>query len=137
MATASSLHDVMWARLAAIASIDTYDGEPPASPPYDPDGRVRNYAVLYGSAGRLFNTGLDGDQRSLTAYCQVTCIGGDHARTLECVDAVRAGVLGAVTVDGVRRVIRASEEDPGPVRSNPADWPPRHYLPLEFLLFAP
>lgn len=137
MATASTLHDVVWNRLRAIADIDAYDGEMPASLPTEQDGRVRSYAVLYGSAGTLFATALTGDQLSLTGYCQVTCVGGDHARTLECVDAVRAGLLGSVTVDGKTRVIRALEEDPGPVRTNEAVWPPRHYVPLEFQLFAP
>ena len=137
MATASSLHAVVWARLNAISAIDVYDDEPPATPATDPDGRVRKYAVLYGTSGNLYSTRLDGEQHCLLANYQVTCVGGDHARTLECVDAVRAGLVGAVTVDGATRVIRAREEEAGPVRYDAGVWPPRHYVPLEFQLFAP
>lgn len=137
MATSSTLYGLIRARFLAINGIDTYDGEPPASPATDADGRVRKYAVLYAAGGVLSSTTLDGDQQCLLANCQVTCVGGDQARALECVDAVRVGLVGAVTVDGVRRVIRAREEDPGPPRSDPAVWPPRHYVPLEFQLFAP
>jgi hypothetical protein len=140
MATSSTLHEVVWERLDEVASssgIDVYDGEVPATPPLDPDGRVRAYAVLYASPGRLSASALDGGQRCLLASVQVTCVGGDPVRALGCVDAVREGLVGAVTVDGVARVIRAREESPGPVRTDPNVWPPRHYAPLEFDLFAP
>jgi hypothetical protein len=140
MADSATLHDVIWARLedtGASTGIDVYDSEMPATPPLDPDGRVRAYAVLYTSPGNLHSTSLDGGQRSLLGSVQVTCVGGDTTRALGCVDAVRSGLTGTVTVDGVTRVIRAREEDTGPLRTDPAVWPPRHYAPLEFELYAP
>lgn len=140
MATSSTLHDVIWARLdalAALAGIDAYDAEVPATPPLDPDGRVRAYAVLYTSPGNLSASALDGGQRCLLGSVQVTCVGGDPSRALGVVDTVRAGLPGSVTVDGLVRVIRAREEDPGTIRTDPNVWPPRHYVPLEFQLFAP
>lgn len=137
MATSSTLYDVVWRRLSALNGIDTYDGEVPADPPTDPDGRVRKYAVLFATGAVLSASRFDGEQECLLANYQVTCVGGDQRRALLCVDVVRAGLSGAVTVDGVRRVIRVREEDPGPVRSDAAAWPPRHYVPLEFQLFAP
>jgi len=137
MTDAATLHSVFWARLEAITTIDTYDAEVPATPPLDPDGRVRKYAVLYASPGNLHATALDGGQRGILGSAQVTCVGGDPARALACVDTVRTGVLGTVTVDGATRVIRARQEDPGPVRTDPNVWPPRHYVPFELQLFAP
>jgi hypothetical protein len=137
MPTSSTLHDVIWERMEAIADIDVYDAEMPATPPMDPDGRVRAYAVLYTSPGNLMASALDGGQRCLLGSVQVTCVGGDPSRALGCVDAVRTGLIGSVTVDGLTRVIRAREEDAGPLRVDPNVWPPRHYAPLEFELFAP
>lgn len=137
MATAVTLHDVIWARLQAAMGDDAYDAEVPATPPQDSDGRVRAYAVLYASPGNLFASALDGGQRALLGSVQVTCVGGDPSRALGCVDAVRAGLTGTVTVDGVSRVIRAREEDLGPLRVDQATGAPRYYAPLEFDLFAP
>lgn len=136
MATSSSLHDVVWDRLQTIADIDTYDAESPVSPPTDIDGRVSAHAVLYAFAGNLMASALDGGQRCLLGSFQTTCVGGDISRTLGCVDAVRAGLPGVVTVDGVTRVIRAVEVDPGPPQPDPK-WLDRYYVPLEFQLFAP
>lgn len=137
MATSSTLHDVIWARLQTVIDVDVYDAEMPATPPLDTDGRVAAYAVLFTSPGNLSASALDGGQRCLYGSVQVTCVGGDPSRALGCVDAVRAALPGYVTVDGLARVIRAKEEDPGPLRTDPNVWPPRHYAPLEFDLFAP
>lgn len=137
MSTSLTLHDVIWARLQAVTGIDVYDAEVPATPPLDPDGRVRAYAVLHASPGNLMASGLDGGQNCLLGSVQVTCVGGDPSRALGCIDAVRSGLPGVVTVDGLTRVIRAREEDLGPVRTDPVQFPPRHYAPLEFELFAP
>jgi hypothetical protein len=137
MATSSTLHDVIWARLQTAVDIDVYDAVLPATPRTDPDGVVSAYAVLYTSPGNLMASALDGGQRCLLGTVQVTCVGGDPSRALGCVDAVRAALPGSVTVDGVSRVIRAREENPGPLRTDPKVWPPRHYAPLEFDLFAP
>jgi hypothetical protein len=134
--TSLTLHDVVWARMENL-SVDTYDGEFPATPPLDPDGRIAAYAVLYASAGRLHSTTLDGGQRSLLGSFQVSCFGGSDGRALGCVDTIRAAVVGTVTVDGATRVIRARDEDPGPILTDPNYLPPRHYVPLEFELFAP
>jgi hypothetical protein len=135
--TSLTLHDVVWDRMDTVTAVDVYDGEAPATPPLDPDGRVRAYAVLYASPGRLYASALDGGQRSILGSFQVTCVGGDDSRALGCTDEIRAGLIGAVTVDGVTRVIRARDEDPGPILTDPNYLPPRHYVPLEFELFAP
>ena len=137
MTTSLALHDVVWTRMETITAVDVYDGEFPATPPLDPDGRIAAYAVLYASPGRLHSTTLDGGQRSLLGSFQVNCFGGNDARALGCVDEVRAAVVGTVTVDGATRVIRARDEDPGPILTDPNYLPPRHYVPLEFELFAP
>lgn len=137
MATAVTLHDVIWARLDALTGFDAYDAEVPATPPLDPDGRVRAYAVLYAGPGELYASALDGGQRCLLGSVQVTCVGGDPSRALGCVDAVRTGLTGTVTVDGATRVIRAKEQDTGPLRVDQATGAPRYYAPLEFDLFAP
>jgi hypothetical protein len=137
MATSSDLHDVVWGLLEAVSDVDAYDSEVPATPPLDPDGRVRAYAVLYASPGALSASALDGNQRTILGSVQVTCVGGDPSRALKCIDAVRSGLSGYVTVDGLTRVVRAREDDPGPVRVDTDVWPPRHYAPLEFQLFAP
>jgi hypothetical protein len=137
MATSVTLHDVIWARLQTVVGVDVYDSEMPATPPGDPDGRVRAYAVLHTSPGNLMASALDGGQRCLLGSVQVTCVGGDPSRALGCVDAVRAALPGSVTVDGLARVIRAKEEDTGPLRIDPDVSPPRYYAPLEFDLFAP
>jgi len=135
--TASTLHDVVWARMDTVTSVDIYDSEVPATPPLDPDGRVRAYAVLHASPGRLYASALDGGQRCIVGSFQVTCVGGDVVRALGCTDDIRAGLVGTVTVDGATRVVRVKEEDPGPVRTDPNYLPPRYYVPLEFELFAP
>lgn len=138
MATARTVHDTVWAVLDAIAGINTYDGEVPSTPPVDADGRVHAYAVLYASPGALYASTLAGAQTSLLGSFQVTCVGGDPTRAVWCVDKVRTGLAGAtVTIDGQTRIIRARSEDPGPVRRDDDVRPPRHYVPLEFVLHAP
>lgn len=136
MADSSTLYDIVWGLLDDIVGIDAYDGEVPAALPMGMDGRVRTYAILNSSAGGLSVSALDGGQRSLLMSFYVTCVGGDAARARECVDLVRAGLIGTVDVDGVTRVIRATEDDV-PLRTDPSVWPPRHYFPLEFELYAP
>ena len=129
--TSLTLHDVVWARMETVTEVPVFDDEFPATPPLDPDGRVAAYAVLYASAGRLHSTTLDGGERSLHGAFQVNCFGGDTPRALGCVDTIRAALIGAVTVDGVTRVIRARDEDPGPPLTDPNHLPPRLYVPLE------
>jgi hypothetical protein len=138
MTTALTVHDSVWTKLDAIAGINAYDGEVPATPPLDADGRVHAYAVLYASPGALFASTLAGAQTSMLGSFQVTCVGGDPTRTVWCVDKVRTALAGAtVTLDGQSRIIRVRSEDPGPVRRDDDVRPPRHYVPLEFQLFAP
>lgn len=144
MATASDIHDVALIKLKAITNLNVYDGEiinalgEPGSPPSDADGRVHAYAILYTAPGNLYRSSLNSAQTSLEGSFQVTCAGGDQTRALWCVGKVRGALLGAaVTVDGVTRYIRGREEDPGPMRRDDDKKPPRHYLPLEFILHAP
>lgn len=137
MATSSTLHDVALEQLESVVGVDVYDAEVPATPRQLSDGRVAAYAVLYASPGNLYASALDGGQGALLGSFQVTCVGGDVSRALACVDAVRTAMVGPVDVDGVTRVIRAREFDPGPVRPDDGAWPPRWFVPLEFQLFAP
>jgi hypothetical protein len=136
--TSLAIHDVAWERLQLVHDINLYDGEPPAVPPYDEDGRVAAYACLYSFPGALYGTALTGDQQTLLGSFQITCVGGDFPRTLDCLDQVRSTVPGAVTVGNESRVIRLAEGQAAPViRTDEAVWPPRHYVPLDFHLFAP
>jgi len=137
MATALAVHDAVWTALDALTAVNTYDGEVPKTPPVDPDGRVHAYAVLYASPGNQFSTTLTGGQSALLGSFQVTCVGGDPTRALWCVDKVRTAMATTVTLDGRAYPIRAREEDPGTVRRDDDVAPPRHYVPVEFLVFAP
>ena len=132
------VHAQVWALLAAVAGVNTYDGEVPTNPPVDTDGRVHAYAVLYLFPGRPTALTLDATQSSLLGGFQVTCVGGDPTRALWCLDKVRAALVGAfVTVDGREHQITASEFDPGSVRRDDDVTPPRHYVPDRYDLFIP
>lgn len=136
--SARAVHDQVWALLEAVTGVNTYDGEVPASPPKDPDGRVHAYAVLYTFGGRPADLMLSATQDSLFSGFQVTCAGGDPTRALWCLDKVRNALVGAfITVDGRQHQITASEFDPGPVRRDDDVTPPRHYIPDRFDVFIP
>jgi hypothetical protein len=137
MATSSTLHDVIWARLQTAVDIDVYDAEMPATPRTDSDGVVSAYAVLYTSPGNLMASALDGGQRCLLGSRAGHVCGWRPQPRAGLCGRGPCGSPGRVTVDGVSRVIRAREENPGPLRTDPNVWPPRHYAPLEFDLFAP
>jgi hypothetical protein len=137
MTTASTLHTVWWERLQTAIGIDVYDAEVPASPPTDPDGRVRAYAVLFDTPGTAMASSMDATQTCILGNVQINCYGGDPTRALACVDAVRTALVGYVTVGGLSRHIRAREEDLGMLVDPDAAWPPRYYAPLEFQLLAP
>lgn len=137
MATALAVHDAVWAVLDAVTNVNTYDGEVPKTPPLDPDGRVHAYAVLYATPGNLHTTNLTGVQSALLGGFQVTCVGGNPTRALWCVDKVRTAMATTVTIDGRAYPIRAREEDPGSVRRDDDVSPPRHWVPVEFQVFAP
>lgn len=137
MPTALEVHDAVWAKLDAVANINAYDGEVPNNPPLDADGRVHAYAVLYMSPGRLYAGALNGAQTSLDGTHQVTCVGGDATRALWCIDKVRTGLLGSITIAGRVYTIRALDEDPGNVRPDLDKTPPRHYGPVLFRLITP
>lgn len=132
------VHNQVWALLDGIQGVNTYDGEVPATPPKDPDGRVHGYAVLYMFAGRPADLMLAATQDSLFAGFQVTCVGGDPTRALWCLDKVRTALVGAfITVDGRQHQITASEFDPGSVRRDDDVTPPRHYIPDRYDVFIP
>lgn len=137
MATALAVHDAIWVKLDAVTNINAYDGEVPSTPPLDADARVHAYAVLYAAPGNLHASALNGAQGALLGSGQITCVGGDPTRALWCVDKVRTGLATTVTLDGRAYPIRFREEDPGPVRRDDAVSPPRHWVPLEFQVFAP
>lgn len=132
------VHAAVWDLIDAMTGVNAYDGEVPATPPLDEDGRVASYAVLFFSPGRRHANAFDAAQRSIEGSFQVTCVGGDPTRALWCVDQVFGALLGAwVSVDGVNRQIRSREDDPGPVREDKNVTPTRHYVPLQFLLQMP
>lgn len=136
--SAQELHDEAWRILEAVPGINVYDGEVPGNPPLDPDRRVHAYAVLYASPGQPEALMLDDEQDSLDGGFQITCVGGDPARALWCLDRVRAAFIGAeVTVGGHAHRITASEIDPGNVRRDDDVKPSRHYVPQLFDVFIP
>jgi hypothetical protein len=145
MTSVVTLFDLVWSRLesapsayAVDGSMFVYPGEVPATGPMDDDGRISSYACLYMFPGRQMHTDLTGAQNSLASVFQITCVGGDERRVLATVDAVRVTVPGAVTVGGLSRVIRANENlAQVPIRTDSGVWPPRHYVALDFDLFAP
>jgi hypothetical protein len=137
-ASAFDVHEQVWTLLDATPDVNTYDSEVPKTPPLDIDGRVHAYAVLFVSPGRPTALMLDGTQDSLSTSFQVTCVGGDQARALWCVDQVRAQLVGAfVEINGRQHQITASETQPGPVRRDDDVTPPRHFVAELFDLFIP
>lgn len=138
MPTALDVHTQLWG-LLDIDHVTCYDGEVPDTPPSDPTTqRVKAYAVLYDSPGRLSALTMLGTQDSLDSTFQVTCVAGDPTTVLWCADKVRAALVGAtVTLDGDDYQVRAADVDPGPVRRDDDVRPPRHWFPLLFTLFIP
>lgn len=124
------------ALLDAIANLTTYDGEVPATPPLDPDGRVHPYAVLYSGPGSNVRNTLDATSTLKPWGFQVTCVGGDPQRTLWAVAAVTGALVDArLTVAGWTS--SPIEHIPGPdLARDDVPIPPRHYVPLLFSLVA-
>ena len=146
MADPQDLHDAVWAKLGGTASQDTgslgnlttYDAIVPQNPPVDKDGRVRGYAVLFASPGRLYASGLDGAQASRDSTFQVTCGGGTADYVFWAVATAQAALLGAVTIAGKQYLIRAREDfDPGGVQRDETKTTARFFIPLEFRLHVP
>jgi len=109
------------------------NGEVPTEVPTPPgDNRVKAYAVLFSGAGAA-------GPHSLAAYplvtalpFQVTVAGGTKDRTLNGVTLIR-NVLASVELDGFG-LITEQEFDTGPVRRDDVPVPPRHFVPMQFVL---
>jgi hypothetical protein len=132
-----TVYNSVWAKFDAITGIYSYDAVVPNNPPVDGDGTSRAYAVLYMSPGLRYASALNGVQGALLDSFQVTCVGGRSDTLWFCVDKVRTGMPGPVTIDGKAYQIRIREEDPGPARRDDDKVPPRHWVPLEFQLMVP
>lgn len=138
MTDPQDIHDALWAKVDAIANLDTYDAEVPQSPPVDGSGRVRAYAVLFASPGRLYASGLDGGQASRDTTFTVTCGGGDPTYVFNAVAKVQTALLGQISVAGSQYLVRAREDfDPGGVQRDETKTVPRFFIPLEFRLHIP
>ena len=95
--------DATLALLQAIEHLNVYDGELPADPPLDPDGRVHPYAVFYGGGGNAFGDRLNKDTPTDVAWnCRVLFVGGDATRARWALDKIRAALTGARPTGGAR-----------------------------------
>jgi hypothetical protein len=126
--------------VTALTGLTVYDGEVDPAPPVMSDGsnRVRPYAVVYGSSGTPhpedFNPGLLAD---LDWTVQVTVAGGYQPDTLQAVHAVRLLLQGVqLVVAGVACGPLTQVNDPGPIRRDDDEVPPRFYMPLQYQLLA-
>lgn len=139
---ARTLADDVWALLQAVPNINHFRGRvviptrDPAKPAtlayWDDDRAVHAYTVLYASAGQALTNRLGSGASGLAWTFQVTCVGGDDIRALWCVDTVRAAFTGRRLRNGRLRELG----DPGPVRRDDDETPPRYYLPLTFAVYA-
>lgn len=90
------------ALLQGITGLNVFDGELPADPPKDPDGRVHPYAVLFPGAGHGFSDRLNDAPTTLSWTCRVLFVGGDSTRALWALDKIRAALTGARPTGGAR-----------------------------------
>lgn len=105
---------------------------PDAVPTPPNDLRVLAYAVLFAGAGYAPAYSLAAWPLLTELPFQVTVAGGTQQRTLNGVSLVRK-VLAGVELAGFGLI---SEQDlnPGPLRRDDAVVPPRHYVPMQFVL---
>lgn len=138
----AELADPVWVLIAAVANVNTYDGEfvdadgTPVVPPVDQDGRIHAYAVYYPSPGWAHALLQCGGTDSLDWSFQVTCAGADRTRTLWCVEQIRTALSGkTVTIGGQKLQIR-EVANPGGIRRDDRVSPARMYTPLIFAINA-
>lgn len=120
----------------AIAGLNVYDAEVPATPPFDGDGRVHPYAVVYTGAAAADRSAVGGPVSSYDWTFQVTVVGGDRQRCAWAAEHVIAALVDQrLTVTGfvTGRIVHL----PGPgISRDDVENPPRHYQPLMFGLFT-
>jgi hypothetical protein len=126
--------------LTGTPGLTVYDGEVDPEPPVmaDGTGRVRPYAVVYGSPGQPhpeeFNPLVVVD---LDWMVQVTVAGGYQPDTLQAIHSVRSLLEGRVIiVSGIICGPLTQVNDPGSIRRDDDEVPPRFYSPLQFQLLA-
>jgi hypothetical protein len=126
--------------LQGLPGLTVYDGEVDPEPPVmaDGTGRVKPYAVVYGSSGtphpEEFNPLAVVD---LDWLVQVTVAGGYQPDTLQAVHGVRGLLEGRLMVlSGITCGPLTQVNDPGPVRRDDDEVPPRYFSPLQFQLLA-
>lgn len=91
------------ALLEGIEHLNVYDGELPADPPLDPDGRAHPYAVFYGGGGHAFGDRLNQDTATDMQWsCRILFVGGDAQRARWALDRIRAALTGARPTGGAR-----------------------------------
>lgn len=131
-----------------VARLTVYRGEVKPKPPViqtdgadDPSGRVGPYAVIYPSPGTPSPAGQDyaDSYTSLDWLVQITVAAGWGEDLDEAVDLVDGRLLGwapeidGIACDGLRPPLGF---DPGPARRDESVEPPRHWLPLQYVLTA-
>jgi hypothetical protein len=129
------LADPVWTLIDNVTNVDAFDAEDPA-PTFDGDGRVHAYAVYYPSPGWAHALLGCGGTDSLDWTFQVTCVGGDRTRALWCVSKIRAALTGQRVSIGGQLLTIQEIGNPGPIRRDDNETPPRFYAPLTFAVYA-
>lgn len=108
------------------------DGEVPKAPPTPPgDDRVKPYWVAFFSPGAAPPFSLGGFPLVTRLPFTITVAGGTKDRALFGVELVRKALSGKEIASGL---ISEDEFDPGTLRRDDNVVPPRHFVPMSFLL---
>lgn len=108
------------------------DGEVPDKPPTPPnDLRVKPYWVAFFSPGAASPFSLGGFPLVTKLPFTITVAGGTKDRALFGVELVRKAISGVEIESGL---ISEDEFDPGTLRRDDNVVPPRHFVPMSFLL---
>lgn len=123
-------------RANTISNVEVYESKVPDTVPTisADDLRVRPYIVHYPAAGQPgIEEDLEGRDIDLAWTFQLTCVAGRRDDALALIDAVTAKFqmwwpdLEGLTFSRCRQL-----NDPGPIRRDDAEFPPRYWLPLVY-----
>ncbi len=129
----ADLHAAVIARLrATVPALTVYDANVPSAPPADAAGRVKPYAVVWGTAGWTPEEArtLDGDAHGALTWPEpVTVAAGDPSWCLAAAHAVRGALDGYPLADA--GILRELEGTPA-MRRDPDTTEPRWFVPFTF-----